>query len=106
MFGHSTVMLVAVPEVTVLKLVPDADAVFDTAWPRVAAGVGEVMCTLAVALGARVPKLQVSTPALMAQLLAGLDDATDQLRPALVGSVSVTVTPVALPAEVFVTVIV
>jgi hypothetical protein len=72
--------------------------------PQLAAVVGDVTCTVFVAPVATSPKLHVSVPLAIEQPdTAGL---IDQLVPAVVGSTSVSVTPVAVPAPVFVTVIV
>ena len=48
--------------------------------------------------------LQVSTPALMEQVAAAVPPLTLQLRPELLGRVSVTVTPWAVPAPLLLTV--
>src|SRR5689334_2010456 len=62
-------------------------------------------CTLALAPEASVVAARESTPALIAQLpTAAGDDEIDQLIPAPVGSGSLTVTPVAVPGPLFVTV--
>ena len=74
--------------------------------PQVAVVVGEVMCTLALAPPARLNEAppHVSTPALIEQLHRPVVLAMDQLSPALVGRVSVTVTPLAVPVPLLVTV--
>ena len=70
-------------------------AVFGYAWHGVAAVVGLVMCTVAVAPDAMSPKLQLNVLLLMLQAaLAGL---IDQLMPAPVGSGSFSVTDFATP---------
>jgi len=99
----------------------DADAVsvpsFDVitvavllTFPQLAAVVGETICTFKLAPGARVVPLppQVSIPALIAQVhpLEVSALTMDQLVPGVVGSVSVMVTPLAVPCPVFDTVIV
>src|SRR6266487_704214 len=73
--------------------------------PHVAAVVGLVMCTAADAPDARSAGPNESTPLLILQLLAGLCEAIVQVRPLLVGSVSVTVTLRAMPAPELVTMI-
>src|SRR5439155_641851 len=74
--------------------------------PQVAVVVGEVMWTLALAPEARLndEPPQVRTPEEIAQLHPPLVLAMDQLSPALVGRVSVMVTPLAVPAPVLDTV--
>ena len=79
-------------------------AVLSTA-PHVAAVVGEVRCTCLLAPEARVPKLQVRTPAVSEQPESLPAASIVQFRPASVGSVSLTVTPEAEPAPLLVTVI-
>jgi hypothetical protein len=72
--------------------------------PHDADVVGEVTCTDLLAPEARSPNVHVSVPELIEHpATAGL---IDQLVPAVVGSTSVSVTPVAVPAPPFVTVIV
>ena len=77
-------------------LVADAVAVVETV---AAAVVGELMVTVSEAPAARSPKVQSSTPELMVQsALLSLQE-----RPAPVGRVSVSVTPVAVASPVLVT---
>ena len=66
--------------------------------------VGEVRWTWALAAGARSPKLQVRMPLAIVQPAVEPAASIDQLRPAFVGRVSVTVTAVAVPAPLFVAV--
>ena len=77
-----------------------------TTWPQVAAVVGEDRCTVFVAPDAMSPKWQMRTPAVIEHWAAPVPPSIVQLRPAFVGSVSVTVTSFAVPAPPFVTVIV
>jgi len=110
MSGHRTLILIG-PEVLLARadeasFVAEAVAVFATV-PQLFAVVGEIMCTLALAPGAKSPKLQLSVPVEIEHCaLSGL---SDQLRPALVGRVSLSVTPLAVPVPAafeFVTVMV
>ena len=73
--------------------------------PQLAEVVGLVMWTCLLAPAARVPQLQVSVPAAIEQPVSLPAASMVQLRPALVGRLSVSVTPVALPAPLLVTVI-
>jgi len=102
-FGQLTVIEVgpalAVPSFPVVTL-----ALLVTV-PHDAKVVGEVRCTWALALGASVPKLQVRTPVVIEHPAVEPAASIDQLRPALVGRVSVTVTFVADPAPLLVAVI-
>src|SRR5207248_5750328 len=72
--------------------------------PHVASVVGEVRWTWALAPAARSPKLQVRTPVVIVQPAVEPAASIDQLSPAFVGRVSVTVTAVAVPAPLFVAV--
>jgi hypothetical protein len=76
--------------------------------PHVADVVGDVMWTMAEAPGAIVVEGHVRIPAAIEQKGVCQPDwlSIDQLSPGLVGSVSLSVTPVAFPAPVFETVIV
>ena len=67
--------------------------------------VGEVRCTCLLAFDARSPKLQVRVPLVIEQPVSEPVASIDQLRPAVVGRVSETVTAVAVPAPLFVAVI-
>src|SRR3954452_13662694 len=71
----------------------------------VALVVGLVMCRAYVAVAAMLPRLQLRTPAVIEHLLPGSLSIV-QLVPASVGSVSETVTPLASPGPLLVTVIV
>ena len=62
------------------------------------------MCTALIAPGAMSPNSHVNTPAAIEQ--SGLSGISLQLNPASPGSVSVTVTSLAVPAPVLLTVIV
>src|SRR3954451_1276350 len=81
-----------------LPALPVATLALFTTLPQVAAVVGEPTCTVWVAPGAIDPKLQVKTPCAIAQSAAPVPPSIVQLRPAFVGSVSVTTTFVAVPA--------
>jgi hypothetical protein len=70
---------------------------------QLACVVGEVRWTCLLAFDARSPKLQVSVPLVMEQPVSE-PAAIDQLRPAVVGRVSETVTAIAVPAPLFVAV--
>src|SRR5436190_17712318 len=72
--------------------------------PHVAGVVGEVMCTCLAAPEPRLPKLHERTPFAIEQPELLLAASIVQLSPALVGSVSVTVTPLAVPAPLLVAV--
>src|SRR4051794_28913321 len=72
----------------------------------VALVVGLVMCTVRTWPEARSPRLQVRVPAVMAHCAAAVPPSMDQLVPASVGIGSVTVTPLASPGPLLVTVIV
>ena len=76
--------------------------------PQVAEVVGEVMCTEALAAGARSKPLppHVRTPVAIAQDHPPVVVPTLQFRPGLVGSVSFITTSKALPSPLLVTVIV
>src|SRR2546425_151144 len=91
-------------DVSLPSLLVETLPVLLTVAPQVAAVVGELMCTVAWAPEARSPMLQVSTPVVIEQVAAAVPPLTDQLRPALLGKVSVTVTPWAVPAPVLLTV--
>jgi hypothetical protein len=65
--------------------------------PHVALVVGEVMCTLKLVPAARLAFVHVSTSEATLQVGVPVVPATDQLRPAVVGSVSVIDTFVAAP---------
>src|SRR5438093_1571932 len=99
--GHWTVMLIGPSElfdwVPPPSLVAEAEALLATG-PQVSAVVGEVMWTCLLAPATRSPKLQASLPLLIVQPLSEPAALIDQLRPVLVGSVSLTVTPFAVPA--------
>jgi hypothetical protein len=109
-FGQLTVILTK-PLSTVALFVEVTTALFDTV-PQVAEVVGEEMWTdkevPPPASETPLPPPQVRTPKAIAQVppqpAEGLSKL--QLRPALVGSVSDSFTPVAVPAPLFVTVIV
>jgi hypothetical protein len=88
------------PALSVVRL-----ALFTTL-PQVAAVVGEEMWTVLLAPEAMLPKVQVSTPAEMEQSAAPVPPSIVQLKPAFVGSVSCRTTLEAVPAPLFVTVIV
>src|SRR5688572_30612808 len=98
------------PQLTVVEafawalpsLLADTDAWFGIV-AQLADVVGDVMCTDFEAFEASVPQLQVSTEAVIEQP-ASEPAATDQLRPAVVGRLSVTVTVRASPAPLFVAV--
>src|SRR5688572_27712459 len=100
--GQFTVMVVG-PAVLLPSLVVVALALLLTV-PQLAAVVGELRCTLALPAGAIEPKLQVRTPAVIEQPSTAGEIV--QLVPALVGRVSVTVTPVAVPVPLLVAVMV
>src|SRR5436309_2503496 len=70
--------------------------------PQVAAVVGDVMWTCLLVPEARSPQSQVSTPLVIVQPASLFAGSIAQARPASVGSVSVTVTPCAVPAPLFV----
>src|SRR6266436_4161177 len=72
--------------------------------PQVAAVVGEVMWTWTEAEGARSTGPKCRTPAVMVQVPVVPPASMLQLRPALVGRVSETVTLRAVPAPVLLTV--
>src|SRR6266480_2002650 len=74
--------------------------------PQLAAVVDEMMCTDLLSLEPRSPKSQVSTPLVIEQPASLFAASIDQSSPPLVGSVSVTVTPWAVPAPLLVTSIV
>src|SRR5215216_4595593 len=65
---------------------------------QLAAVVGLVMCTCLLPFGARSPKLHVRTFDAMLQPVFEPAASTVQSKPALVGRLSVTITPVAVPA--------
>src|SRR6266576_1822207 len=65
--------------------------------------VGETMCTDLLSSGPRSPKSQVRTPLVIEQPASLLAASIDQSSPPFVGSVSVTVTPCAVPAPLLVT---
>src|SRR6266550_4059166 len=77
-----------------------------TTSPQLWAVVGETMCTDLLSSGPRSPKSQVRTPLVIEQPASLLAASIDQSSPPFVGSVSVTVTPCAVPAPLFVTSIV
>src|SRR5579864_2563443 len=81
--------------------------------PQVCAVVGETMWIASDAPGARLAKVQVSTCGLVLEIehesggvIAGVTEAIDHDSPDALGSVSVTVTLVAVPAPMLVTVMV
>jgi hypothetical protein len=99
MSGHLTVMLIG-PELLFAKapdasLVAEAEAVFATV-PHVADVVGEKIWTVLLAPGARSPNEQVKLPLEIVQEAASAPSLL-QLVPPFVGSVSLTVTPLAVP---------
>jgi hypothetical protein len=97
--GHCTV--VVADACTDVVLLADSVAVFAYA-AQLEDEVALVTCTVAVAFGARLPKLQLNTPPSIEQPLdAGL---ILQLMPVPVGNVSVSVAAVAVPAPVLPTV--
>src|SRR6476646_10210124 len=71
--------------------------------PQLWAVVGETMCTDLLSSGPRSPKSQVSTPVVIEQPASLLAASIDQSSPPLVGRLSVTVTPCAVPVPLFVT---
>src|SRR4051794_7522369 len=92
------------PTVGLPSLVEPAEALLLTV-PQLAEVVGLVMWTCLLARGARVPKAHERTPAAIEQPVSELAASIAQLRPAVVGRVSPSVTPVALPAPELVIVI-
>src|SRR5205085_11314609 len=91
--------------VELASLVAVAVAVLLTV-PHVLGVVGEVMCTVFVVPETMSPKEQESTPLEMEHWAAPVPPSIVQLRPALLGSVSVTLTSLAMPAPVLLTTIV
>src|SRR4051794_1753523 len=77
-----------------------------TTLPQVADVVGELMCTVLLAPGSMSSKEQVNTPCAIAHWAAPVPPSIVQPRPAFVGRMSVTTTLVAVPAPLFVTVMV
>src|SRR5882672_8236443 len=99
MSGHCTVMLmgpaVLFASAVEASFVAEAVALFATV-PQVAEVVGEKMCTVLLAPGARSPKVQVNAPLAIVQEAASAPSVL-QLNPLLVGSVSESVTLLAVP---------
>src|SRR5437867_2816252 len=95
--------------VTESEAVPDPSLVVVTeaelfTCPQVAGVVGEVMWTWVLALGARLAGPKDNTPLAIDQPELEPPASIDQFSPELVGRVSVTVTPLAVPVPVLVTV--
>src|SRR5438128_2908768 len=67
--------------------------------PHVAEVVGEVICTVSEPPLVIVPMLQVNTPAVIEQVPAAVPPSTDQLVPAFVGNVAITLAPVPVSAR-------
>ncbi len=90
---------------SVPSLVVVTDAVLETGLSgTVSLVVGLVMWTVRTWPEARLPRVQVRTPAAMEQVPAAVPPSTDQLVPASVGKVSWMTTPLASPGPLLVTV--
>ena len=110
--GQLTVTVTGAGVVAEPALPVVSDALLETV-PQVADVVGDTTSMATLAPGARLAKVHVSTCGLAVEIEhpsggvgAGVTDLMDQLSPALLGNVSVTVTLVAVPAPMLVTVIV
>src|SRR5512144_1445307 len=97
--GHST--STASPSLSEPSFDVVTDAVLSIV-PQEANAVGDVMCTDLLWLRARSPQLQVSVPLAIEQPESLFAPSIVQLRPASSGSVSITVTPCAVPEPVLV----
>src|SRR5258705_108979 len=104
MSGQLTVIVTS-PVLGLPSLVVVALAEFTTS-PQGAAVVGDVRCTCLDVPLAMSPKLQVKTPSAIEQPVSLLAASIVQTSPGFVGRVSWTTTPFAVPAPLFVTVIV